>query len=60
VINNFSKKINYLLNNRHLIEKYSKNALEFANNNFNYNLYYKKLTKFCHTCINDFQNQYSL
>jgi GalNAc-alpha-(1->4)-GalNAc-alpha-(1->3)-diNAcBac-PP-undecaprenol alpha-1,4-N-acetyl-D-galactosaminyltransferase len=48
-----SKKINYLLNNRHLIEKYSQNALEITNNNFNSNLYYKKLTKLYHTCIND-------
>ena len=47
-----SKKINYLLNNRRLIEKYSQNALEFATNNFNSDLYYNKLTKLYYKSIN--------
>ena len=52
-----SKKINYLLNNRHLIEKYSQNALEFAINNFNADLYYKKLTKLYYKSIEDLESE---
>ena len=48
-----SEKINYLLNNSHLIESYSKNALEFANNNFNSDLYYNNLIKLCYKSLNE-------